>query len=841
MWKPSMRLKSQVLFSFETLFSLIAVLITTSGTPASAESLEDQCLDAFGQPDWAQGCSSLANSTIYFCPAGLPDGSGILGSAPFMVTCGAAGFWTGSGDLPSWACMYSDAGIGGASLSSSSTPQEIASGAQYDLQCKYWGGYGASSTSNPLDTSACTPVVPTGNFPQCNPSPTPTLSIVPSTVIISQAVNNFTLSGQSNVTLVQGKSAAIIATVTVASPIPNDQTPMTVVATMPDGTTATSSPIPMASIDPDEGVDVTIVPIAVNSSGQGTISLQANAADAISSASVSQTVVVKATNPLGIVYVPLNGTCGAASVTCAGTLRDPAEHMNESTLFIQDTFPVADGKVASQLTSEQGISTLPLGIIWDLEKVLLTRTVTSTSARNGIGIVPSEPTGSDTSGYFAAHDQPAGTRGYTLALSPTYLTSLTGVAAAINPGASLVEEGYWVVTAHEIGHTFGLPDNSSVTGSYVSGYDVANEREIESSPSSPPYEIFYDFMSNKVGVSLFQNLEASWISDLDYGTIFQALLTNPSDPQVLILSGIQQENGSVTLDSAYISSNGIATPYVSTAGNTVNVLNSQGSIVAQASFADSAQLQLISDQGVSSTPSAIPFVIQVPYSSSANTVQILHQGKSILSFNPNSKLLIDALENIPDSSFVKDPSKTRNALLLEAQELEQVMSFCQSEVSARDLFGRKVCSRTIVDGLYDLRGQVVQWLNDSTNKTSSLQMDQADVLHTIDRLILNLMPTNLTVSENGEPIDIDVIMDPDRCEAGLFKVTQITQGEHGSVSVDRNETSVRYTPSSRNPEADQFTYTIADSEGDQVTGTVNLTVPQPPRKSVSILNWLFGG
>jgi hypothetical protein len=347
-------------------------------------------------------------------------------------------------------------------------------------------------------------------------------------------------------------------------------------------------------------------------------------------------------------------------------------------------------------------------------------------------------------------------------------------------------------------------------------------------------------MSNQVGAPLFQNLEDSWISGSDFGTIFQALLVNPADPQVLILSGIQQSNGSITLGSSYLSSNGIATPYAASAGNTVNILNSQGVVVSQSSFADASQLQLITDQGVSSVPSAVPFVVQVPFSSGTSMVQILHQGASVLSFDPNSKLLLDAIENIPDSSFVKNPSKTRDTLETEAKGLEEIMNFCQSQVSVRDSFGRKICSRVIIDGLYGIRGEVAQWLNNSTVKTSPLQTDQADVLHVIDRAILNLMPTSLTIQQTGQSIDIDVVLDPDLCGSDLFKVIQVTPGEYGSVAIDRDETNVRYTPKSRNLEADQFTYSITDPEGDLVTGTVNLTVPQPPKNPSSILSWLFG-
>jgi hypothetical protein len=56
-------------------------------------------------------------------------------------------------------------------------------------------------------------------------------------------------------------------------------------------------------------------------------------------------------------------------------------------------------------------------------------------------------------------------------------------------------------------------------------------------------------------------------------------------------------------------------------------------------------------------------------------------------------------------------------------------------------------------------------------------------------------------------------------------VTAVTQGAHGSVSINANNT-VTYTPNSQYTGTDSFTYTIADPCGATATATVSVTIGQ---------------
>jgi hypothetical protein len=578
--------------------------------------------------------------------------------------------------------------------------------ANLDLECVALGPSGQIITHDPSGTLSSTgeadcffsqavdvtltsvTVDPTpSTSPSPSPSPSPTLSINQNSVVITQAVNNFTLSGQTNVTLVQGKSAAIIVPLGVLNPNPNDQTPVTVVATMPDGTTATSSPIPMASIGPN--AHATITPISISASDSGNITLQASASDAMSG-SASVPIMVKQTNPLGIVYVPFvdtNCTGTHPPANCVENLRKPAVHKSESDAFIQNTYPIASGQVTSTMVSSNSTTSSlsgTLGVDADILSVALTRTISNSSARNGVGIVPSNANGSSSSGYFSYHYPGANTHGATIGVSIGSQTSpIYQLPYALFPYASLVEEGWWPVTAHEIAHTFGASDTS---GSVISnGFNVQAGTSIPSNiPGAPTVLDFMGASGTEPPFSFFQTVSNAWITPSTYGNIFSGDLTNPSDPQVLVLSGIISQNGTITLNPAYFLSAGYTTSYSALANGVVNSLGSTGAVLSQSSFLDASQLLLMTDDGRTLPLTETPFLVQVPFSQNIETLQIVQDGKTITSLNPNSQLLVDAFKEIPSTSFIKNPTRGERDLLKTAEFIESSLKFCQSITSDKN-------------------------------------------------------------------------------------------------------------------------------------------------------------
>jgi hypothetical protein len=637
-------------------------------------------------------------------------------------------------------------------------------------------------------------VIQEGPSPSPSPSPSPTLSIAQNSVVVTQAVNNFILSGQSNVTLVQGKSAAILATVTAVNLIPNDQTSMTVTATMPDGTTATSAPIPMASINPTNGTQVTIVPVAVNSSGQGTITLRASSGDAVSSSNVAQTVVVKATNPLGIVYVPISGFFGSITNDSGGTVQ---QHQTMSNAFMQGAFPVAEGGIQSQIYSEILQGTVAANqtseMSSDLLNAFLIGTRLSPQARNSIGIVPQL--------YFSEHSYDA--RGITFKVP----------SPALPPPVSLITNGYWMGTAHEIGHTYGFGDLSELTT--VNGFWVD-----QNLPVSGAIDLMFGQSAILQGFSIPAFSIPQLISSSEYSTIFQSQLITPGDPQVMVVAGTLSQSGAVTLQPTFFLSNGIATPFSSSANGAVQSIDSSGAIVAQASF--NSSFTLVDDQGVEIPTNTGIFLVQLPFSQSADTIQINQNGKTLTSFNPNAQLLLDTVKEIPNTSFVRDSKLEEQVFVDEAQSIDSIITLC-SKIQTKtnfDNWEKVVCNDQPVELLLGFRHQLDLGLNDSTATTSTLQVTKTEVLNVVDMIALQLLG-NVTIQTSGHPFTIRVLPGDSQ---GILSIVSVTQGTTGSVYINKDGT-ILYKPNGATPKADIFTVTLQDTEGATVTRTISIVLP----------------
>jgi len=126
----------------------------------------------------------------------------------------------------------------------------------------------------------------------------PSLSIDPNSIVTTQVVDNFTFSGASTdpIALVQEKSTAIRVKVFVTNPKANDQTPMIVTVTLPDGVKVNSSPIPMANIDPVNGTQVVVAPVIpfLGESGEWSISSFVVTIQDVEGDTVTKTVTILA-------------------------------------------------------------------------------------------------------------------------------------------------------------------------------------------------------------------------------------------------------------------------------------------------------------------------------------------------------------------------------------------------------------------------------------------------------------------------------------------------------------------------------------------------------------------
>jgi len=111
-------------------------------------------------------------------------------------------------------------------------------------------------------------------------------------------------------------------------------------------------------------------------------------------------------------------------------------------------------------------------------------------------------------------------------------------------------------------------------------------------------------------------------------------------------------------------------------------------------------------------------------------------------------------------------------------------------------------------------------------------------------------------TEEDIPVVIDVLSnDTDADPQDVLTVTAVTQGGHGTVTINANDT-VRYAPQDGFDGSDSFTYTISDGHGAADTATVSVTVtpaanvplidlgdhillPETPDQQIQI--WVSGG
>jgi VCBS repeat-containing protein len=111
--------------------------------------------------------------------------------------------------------------------------------------------------------------------------------------------------------------------------------------------------------------------------------------------------------------------------------------------------------------------------------------------------------------------------------------------------------------------------------------------------------------------------------------------------------------------------------------------------------------------------------------------------------------------------------------------------------------------------------------------TSSLagpaQLTRADVLGTLDSVILHTIP-DLTVVAKKDEFKIRLLPILAGHQSGLLSVVSVTQGAHGAVRINRNGT-LTYNSDSRIPLADHFTVTIQNSEGDSLVKSITIKIP----------------
>jgi hypothetical protein len=213
--------------------------------------------------------------------------------------------------------------------------------------------------------------------------------------------------------------------------------------------------------------------------------------------------------------------------------------------------------------------------------------------------------------------------------------------------------------------------------------------------------------------------------------------------------------------------------------------------------------------------------VQVP-SSNVDSIQIVSQGKTLSTISPNSQLLVDAIQQIPTTSYIKNAKLDSALLLTQAREIESLVKECQKLQSDKqhDNWLKTVCSDVVEESVLSLRTEIDRNLNESTATSSPLQITKSSVLSTVDFVGLNLLASP-TIQAGGHSFIVKVLPNDAR---GVLSISSVTQGLNGSVDINKDGT-ISYKPNPGKPEPDSFTITIQDIEGASIVKTVSIILP----------------
>jgi len=374
------------------------------------------------------------------------------------------------------------------------------------------------------------------------------------------------------------------------------------------------------------------------------------------------------------------------------------ETVEQSTKFIQATYPIRDEGV--KYSTETMMGQPPFLFSTWLGDLLYLETLAWVANKDRtIGIVDHS--------YFKYNRLP----------------KVKGRSYIGTPSAALIEDGYYTPAAHEIGHSFGLgikyakplnlpvPDeeyHGVYEGNPAKGFWVEEKKSIDaiclmgSTPALPKGTLPQD--SNR------------WIENKDYYHLFDALKKGV-DPNILLITGFINKDDKIEFRKWYYLERVIDD--ILPGEYSVVFLNKNREIIDETEFTIPF---FVFDEPLGAVDvDEVPFVLPIPYPDNTYKVQIRHNEKILTETNPNSKLLHDAVDLIPDHGFINNPEQRRKALHNEIDALEKQME-------RGDISGARNKLK------FDIKDKLEKWLIDDYQK-DTLQYSKDEIIDLVDGLI----------------------------------------------------------------------------------------------------------
>jgi hypothetical protein len=282
-------------------------------------------------------------------------------------------------------------------------------------------------------------------------------------------------------------------------------------------------------------------------------------------------------------------------VDCMGPLAHYASTVQQAAQFVAAQYPVAPGKLKTERFDES----IPCTGAWAQEAYLLLlagRDLTNGAADRVVGIV-----------------------------DDSWIASRNPVQYPINgltecdTFSAFVLDGRWDSVSHELGHTFGLSHQAGAAdpcrhpgGPEVSveGYWVEQGKPVQNLTS----------MMHDVGPPVLDFPKPnSWITVHDYTALFEEFVQGSMDPEVLIIGGTIQTDGSIWLGPLRRLPAGIIDK--SRPGDwAVRVYDSNQQLLVEHRF----------DVRFAAALTSVPFGFSIPYPAGAHTFTIERSGDVLL-------------------------------------------------------------------------------------------------------------------------------------------------------------------------------------------------------------------